>query len=268
MDIDYIINDYIENVLKNNDIDAVVLSGSRTSLINDDMSDYDIYIYSKNVVDIDTRIKFAEKYSSYYDIGNDYFEYGDELLLRDSGICLDFMYRDLSLAENEINYVWRNFNSKIGYTTAFLYNIKHSHIFYDKNGCFKFFQEELSKEYPEELKNNIIKKNYNVMYGKKMASFYEQLEKAVIRNDIISINHRITAILSSYFDILFALNKELHVGEKKLVQYALKLCSKIPENFEEDIKYILYNDYCINSGKTILEKIKILIENITKICKL
>ena len=105
------------------------------------------------------------------------------------------------------------------------------------------------------------------MYGKKMASFYEQLEKAVIRNDIISINHRITAILSSYFDILFALNKEFHPGEKKLVEYVLKLCDNIPDNFEENIKSILFNDYNKDS-KNILEKAKILIENIAKICKL
>ena len=128
MDIDYIINDYIENVLKNNDIDAVVLSGSRTSLINDDMSDYDIYVYSKNRVDMNSRNSFAEKYSLYYEIGNDYFEHGDELILKENGICLDFMYRDLSWIEGELNYVWRNHNAKIGYTTAFLYNIKHSNI--------------------------------------------------------------------------------------------------------------------------------------------
>ena len=267
MNIDYIIDEYIKEALKNNDIDAVVLSGSKTSLINDNMSDYDIYVYSKNRVDINTRKKIAEKYSSCYDIGNDYFEHGDELILKENGICLDFMYRDLSWIEGELNYVWRNFNSKIGYTTAFLYNIKHSKILYDKNGCFQSFKEELNNEYPYKLKENIINKNYNVMYAKKTSSFYEQLEKAVMRNDIISINHRITAILSSYFDILFALNKEFHPGEKKLVQYVLKLCDNIPDNFEENIKSILFNDYNKDS-KNILEKAKILIENIAKICKL
>ena len=71
-------------------------------------------------------------------------------------------------------------------------------------------QEELNKEYPNKLKENIINKNLAVMKDKKCASFFEQLEKAIKRKDIISVNHRITAILSSYFDILFALNKELH----------------------------------------------------------
>ena len=242
---------------------AVVQSGSRTSGQSDDMSDYDIYVYckasAKSREDMDSRKEFADKYASYSEIGNDYFEHGDEMILKESGICLDFMYRDLSWIEGEMEYVWRGCNSKIGYTTAFLYNIKHSNILYDKEGKFKKFQDELNLEYPEKLKDNIIEKNFNVMYGKKIASFYEQLEKAVKRNDIVSINHRISAILSSYFDILFAFNKELHVGEKKLIQYALKLCRKIPDNFEKDIKNVIFYD------ENILEKVKILIENIQKI---
>ena len=262
-DINHIIEDYIKIMTKNNNIDSIVLSGSKTSLINDDMSDYDIYVYckasAKSREDMDSRKEFADKYASYFEIGNDYFEHGDEMILKESGICLDFMYRDLSWIEGEMEYVWRGCNSKIGYTTAFLYNIKHSNILYDKEGKFKKFQDELNLEYPEKLKNNIIEKNFNVMYGKKIASFYEQLEKAVKRNDIVSINHRISAILSSYFDILFALNKELHVGEKKLIQYALKLCRKIPDNFEKDIKNVIFYD------ENILEKVKILIENIQKI---
>ena len=255
--IENIINDYIKHATQKNNIDTIVLAGSQTSLINDNMSDYDIYVYSKEKVNIEMREKFAKKYSLHYELGNNYFEYGDEIILKESNICLDFMYRDISFIENEINYVWRNCNSKIGYTTAFLYNIKNSKILYESNDYFKNLQKELNKEYPKKLKDNIIEKNYNVMYAKKSASFYEQLENAVKRNDIVSINHRITAILASYFDILFAINEELHVGEKKLISYAKKLCSKLPDNFDKDIEDIINNN-------NILEKVKNLIGNIRK----
>ena len=150
-DINHIIEDYIKIMTKNNNIDSIVLSGSKTSLINDDMSDYDIYVYckasAKSREDMDSRKEFADKYASYSEIGNDYFEHGDEMILKESGICLDFMYRDLSWIEGEMEYVWRGCNSKIGYTTAFLYNIKHSNILYDKEGKFKKFQDELNLEY-------------------------------------------------------------------------------------------------------------------------
>lgn len=255
--IENIINDYIEHATQKNNIDAIVLAGSQTSLINDNMSDYDIYVYSKEKVNIEMREKFAKKYSVNYEIENNYFEHGDEIILKENNICLDFMYRDISFIENEINYVWRNCNSKIGYTTAFLYNIKNSKILYESNDYFRTLQKELSKDYPKKLKDNIIEKNYNVMYAKKSASFYEQLENAVKRNDIVSINHRITAILASYFDILFAINEELHVGEKKLISYAKKLCKKLPNNFDKDIEDIINNN-------NILEKVENLIGNIRK----
>ena len=254
-----ILKEFSDEAIKSKDIDAIVLSGSKTSLINDEMSDYDIYIYSKERVNIETRKNFAEKYSSYYEIGNDYFEHGDEFIIDD--ICFDFMYRDLSFAENEINYIWRECNSKIGYTTAFLYNIKNSKIIYDKDFKFKSLQEELNKEYPNKLKENIINKNLAVMKDKKCASFFEQLEKAIKRKDIISVNHRITAILSSYFDILFALNKELHPGEKKLIKYTYKLCKLLPENFDNDIENIINSKL----NKNILDNVDKLIENLKKI---
>ena len=254
-----LLKEFSEEAIKTNNIDAIVLSGSKTSLINDEMSDYDIYIYSKEKVNIETRKRFAEKYASYYELGNDYFEYGDELIIND--ICFDFMYRDLSFAENEIKYIWRECNSKIGYTTAFLYNIKNSKIIYDKDSKFKNLQNELNKEYPDKLKENIINKNLAVMKDKKCASFFEQIEKAIKRKDIVSVNHRVSAILSSYFDVLFALNKELHPGEKKLIKYSYKLCKSLPKNFETDITNI------INCGlnENILENINNLIENLKKI---
>ena len=259
MDAINILKEFSDEAIKTNDIDAIVLSGSKTSLINDEMSDYDIYIYSKERVNIETRKNFAEKYASYCEIGNDYFEYGDEFIIDD--ICFDFMYRDLHFAQNEINYIWKECNSKIGYTTAFLYNIKNSKIIYDKDFKFKSLKEELNKEYPNKLKENIINKNLAVMKDKKCASFFEQLEKAIKRKDIISVNHRITAILSSYFDILFALNKELHPGEKKLIKYAHKLCKLLPENFDNDIENIINSKL----NKNILDNVDKLIENLKKI---
>ena len=69
-----ILKEFSDEAIKSNDIDAIVLSGSKTSLINDEMSDYDIYVYSKERINIETRKNFIEKYSSNYELGNDYFE--------------------------------------------------------------------------------------------------------------------------------------------------------------------------------------------------
>ena len=53
-----------------------------------------------------------------------------------------------------------------------------------------------------------------LLKDKPFASYYEQIEKAIKRDDKNSINHRISAFMASYFDIIFAKNKMLHPGEK------------------------------------------------------
>ena len=42
--------------------------------------------------------------------------------------------------------------------------------------------------------------------------------------------------LASYFDLLFALNEQLHPGEKRMLQYAKERCTLLPKDFEENIQ--------------------------------
>ncbi len=114
--------------------------------------------------------------------------------------------------------------------------------------------------YPEELKNNIIQRNMMLMYQKPFASYYEQIEKAIKRNDIISINHRISAFLASYFDVIFAINELLHPGEKRLINFAKCNCKRLPADFEKNIMDLL----TFPSSRT-LQILKIMIENLQNI---
>ena len=70
---------------------------------------------------------------------------------------------------------------------------------------------------------------------KKNASYLDQIKLAVKRNDPVSVNHRIAAFMASYFDIIFALNKVYHPGEKRMIKYAKKHCKILPDQFEENI---------------------------------
>lgn len=234
-----ILKEIVNEFSQLNCVDAVVLSGSQTGLFNDEISDFDVYVYSNEHIPLDFRQKLAEKYGEKYEVGNDFFEDGDEFLLKENGKGLDLMYRSLANIEGELDWVWRKHNAKVGYTTAVLHNIRTSKILFDRYGEFKKLQDELYEPYPQELKNNIIKKNLPLIKGKMAATFYDQIEWAVKRNDLVSQNHRTAAFFASYFDVIFALNEQTHPGEKRLVAYAEKICKILPQNFRMDVENVI-----------------------------
>lgn len=259
----------LENILKEiseeyskiNSVCAVVLSGSRASNLNDKLSDYDIYIYTDDEIPIDFRTQLAQKHSEVYEIDNRYFETGDEWELKNYPTCFDFMFRNPQWIKDQINNVWIKHNASLGYSTCFLYNVKHSKILYDKNNWFLDLQKQIEEnDYPEELQKNIIKKNLMMLKDKKSASFFEQIEKAIKRNDIISIQHRITAFLACYFDIIFAINKKLHPGEKRLIQYAKLNCIILPNKFAENLENLI-----ISADKNKIEILSNIIFELRKI---
>ena len=96
------------------------------------------------------------------------------------------------------------------------------------------------------------------MKDKPFASYYEQIEKALKRNDVVSVNHRISAFLASYFDVIFAINELLHPGEKRLIQYAKDNCKILPKDFEENIVNILKqsNENTLNILNTMTKNLK------------
>lgn len=74
-----------------------------------------------------------------------------------------------------------------------------------------------------------------------LPAYDAQIKKAVDRKDFNSIQHRTTEFLSSYFDVIFAINKLTHPGEKRLISICLKECQVLPKNFEENLNSLFQN---------------------------
>ena len=72
-----------------------------------------------------------------------------------------------------------------------------------------------------------------------ISSYLAQIERAVRRGDSLSIQHRVTALLASYFDILFAVNEVPHPGEKRLLQFAMTHCARTPVDMEMQVNALL-----------------------------
>lgn len=232
-------NDIIKKFSQITEVEAIAIGGSTTAKTGDSSSDIDIYVFSKKGIPIEKRKNIIEKVSKKYEVGAEYFGSGDEFLCDINNIVFDMMYWDTKWFEDVVENVWVKHFSSNGYTTCFLYTLKNFKIVYDPNNWLKNLQDKINTDYPLELQKNIIERNLKLMKDKPFASYYEQIEKAVQRNDVNSINHRTAAFLASYFDVIFAKNKLLHPGEKRLVKFAKNNCKILPENFEENIEKLL-----------------------------
>ena len=246
----------------NSGAEAAVLSGSRTSILKDQASDWDIYVYSSAPIDKRIRKDIYSALSLSSIVGMTFFEESDEA--EDShGNIYDIMFRSKEWTEWQVDDVYRRGNARIGYTTCILYNIAHSRIISSASGWFERIKEEISGQYPDKLRENIIRKNIDVIDGDYSSPFIRQLELAAERGDIVSQNHRMSAILASYFDVLFAYNRVYHPGEKRLIPYASSLCISLPYDMEKDICSALNaigSDRLVPAAAKLIEELHMLID--------
>ena len=168
------------------------------------------------------------------EIGNQFWELEDDCVLN-NGIEIELIYRSLDDFDQDLQTVVLEHQAQNSYTTCMWYNLLHSKILYDRDDCYAALQSKYSLPYPAELKKNIISKQL-LLLDQAMPAFSRQIKKALKRQDLLSINHRSSEFFASYFDALFALNEQLHPGEKRMLQYAKENCSRLPQDFEATIQ--------------------------------
>ena len=235
-------------------VEAICLGGSRAGENCDEKSDYDVYVYITEMIPENIRKEFLSECCSRIEIGNHFWEYEDNCTMKD-GIDIDILYRNLDEFCDGVANVVEKYNSYNGYTTCMWHNLLTCKVIYDKNGRIQKAKERFAVEYPEQLKRNIIDNNMKLLRT-AMPAYELQIKKAAERNDLVSINHRTTEFFASYFDVIFALNKITHPGEKRLVSLCQKQCKILPANFKENIEAVFH---CMFTDK---EK---LAENIDKV---
>ena len=218
------------------EVEAIALGGSRSGEVYDEKSDYDIYLYCTGDVDEQARRSILEKYCSYIEMGNHFWELEDNATLN-NGIDMDILYRNLDAFAEDVSWVVERHQPRNAYTTCMWHNLKTCKIIYDRDGRLADVKKRFDVPYPKQLKENIIDNNMKILY-QSMPAYKFQIEKALERRDLVSINHRTAAFIESYFDIIFALNELTHPGEKRLVELCKKQCKILPENFEENLNQL------------------------------
>lgn len=219
------------------EVTAVALGGSRATGAFDEKSDYDLYLYCDRIPADEIRAEILRRHCGYIELGNQFWETEDDCTLN-NGVDIDILYRDPRAFESDLAAVVEQYRAGNGYTTCMWHNLNTCRILYDEYGTLQRMKERFDVPYPDELRRNIIKRNRKLLSG-ALPSYDGQLLKASRRRDVVAVNHRAAAFLESYFDIIFAVNRMTHPGEKRMTEIALKQARVLPADFEENIDRLM-----------------------------
>ena len=215
-------------------IEAIALGGSRAGTHFDEKSDYDIYLYCTAPLTKELRRSILSKYCSYVEYSNQFWELEDNGTFL-NGIDFDLLMRDLDEFTADVAAVVEGCKVSNAYTTCMWHNLITCRVVFDRHGRLTAAKERFSVPYPEELRRNIISRGYRLLRS-SMPAYEHQIAKAAARCDLVSVNHRTAAFLETYFDVLFAINRQTHPGEKRLITLCRERCSILPERFEENLQ--------------------------------
>lgn len=227
-------------------VEAIALGGSRAGENYDEKSDYDVYVYCNGSIPEKKRHEILSGYCTIMEIGNYFWECEDNCILT-NGVDIDIIYRNLDEFLVGIEEVVGQYQARNGYTTCMWHNLLNCKILYDEKKRLEEAKAKYSVSYPETLKRNIIERNMKLL-RKSLPAYETQIKKAVLRKDLVSINHRTAEFLASYFDIIFAVNEMTHPGEKRLIEICRNQCRYLPEKFEENLER-LFSDMFVNTDQ-------------------
>ncbi len=217
---------------------AVAIAGSQTTGLADAGSDIDLYVYSREPLPLEARRAIATGAASRAEVDNQFWEPGDEWVDAATGIHVDVMFRSPAWIEEQLDRVLRRCEASVGYSTCFWHNVLTSQVLYEAHGWFAALQAKARQPYPEPLRRAIVAKNHPILW-QTLSSYRYQLDRAVAHDDPVSINHRVAALLASYFDILFAVNRLPHPGEKRLLAMAEARCPRRPVALRAQVTALL-----------------------------
>lgn len=218
---------------------AVALAGSQATGLADEGSDLDLYVYAEGEIPPDVRRAVAGEFGAgAAEIDNRFWEPGDEWVAAESGLHVDLMYRTPEWIEEQLERVLVRHEASVGYSTCFWYNVLNSRLLHDREEWYGQLRQKADRPYPEPLREAVVAKNYPILRDTH-SSYRYQIEAAIRHRDRVSLNHRVAALLASYFDILFAVNRLPHPGEKQLVDIVMREGLIVPDGVAEQVERLI-----------------------------
>ncbi len=221
-----------------NAVESVAIAGSLMYGVADKTSDVDLYVYTRADLTPAQRAAIISPDTDPASIDNSFWGPGDEWLDADSGLEVDVMFFAVPWIEDQLNRSLVRYEASTGYSTCFWHTIHVSQPLFDRTDWFEALQRRADVPYPEPLVRAIVALNEPIL-RRSRSSYLVQIRKAIRRGDLVSVNHRIAAFLASYFDILFALNRLTHPGEKRLLDFAEMNCARLPRDLRANVEGLI-----------------------------
>jgi predicted nucleotidyltransferase len=217
-------------------VESITLGGSLATGRANASSDIDLYIYYSEPIPLEFRTNIIEPRSSQMELDAPYWGSEDYWIEKESGVMVEAIYES-KWPEDYLKDFFENNRAHMGFTTSVWHSLLKSKILFDRNGWFASVQKLADVSYPDSLAKAIIHKNFALLRG-SLIEHPKQLALAIDRHDVIHIHHRIDMILACYFDVVFALNRKLHPGDKRMLEVTAAFEHK-PEGMLEDVTGLL-----------------------------
>jgi len=138
---------------------------------------------------------------------------------------IEHIYIRMADVPAEIEVAYRDGFAEEGFTTGRLFCFANDRIVYDPTGGLGAQQARLRTSYPDALRRAVVRRQ-----TARLALYLAQLRTGQQRGDLLYAQQIRTKLQNVYFDLLFAVNRHYHPGEKRLLTYAAR-CPLCPPDW-------------------------------------
>lgn len=202
---------------------AVSLGGSLAFGMADEWSDIDLHVYWRApLASDDERAAILATVADPGSIRAGIHDWGLEDHFAIQGRLAELVYVHLDDLAASVEAAYEAGLGEEGFATAQLTYIAASRVLHDSEGALAALRARLAI-YPEATRRRLLGNLPNLL-----DVYLEQLRKAQARGDLLYVQHRRYTLQMVFFNLLFALNRRYHPGEKRLLIHS-ENCPLRPE---------------------------------------
>ncbi|MEN9935310.1 MAG: hypothetical protein RLZZ387_1889 [Chloroflexota bacterium] len=200
---------------------AVSLGGSLATGMADEQSDVDLHVYWQEPL-----APAAERHAILGQVADagtsprEVTEWGLEDHFYVDGRLVELVYVHLGDMRALVERAYSEGLGDEGFATAQLFYVAEGVPLHDPEGALAALRGRLAA-YPEATRSRLL-----TTMPELLRAYLRQLRKAQARRDLLFVQHRRYSVQMVYFNMLFALNRRYHPGEKRLLLHAERCPTK------------------------------------------